>query len=169
MGSEWIIGALAFMTIGGILGLSIFHFGFHLKDPKNMEATKRVTADRESATTEVSAEGVGGRSLRQRLDEAPSINDRLSKRPTGTSSAWGVLFDTKVVGSQIHAEGLADRATPPPPASRRGADEKAATCRSRPSVAHKQATASHVLADATMSTMRAGELSLMPLWMTLIR
>ncbi len=95
MNSEWIIGALAFMTIGGVLGISIFHFGFHLKDPKNMEATKRVAADRESATTKVSSEGVDGRSLRQRLDQAPRINDRLGKRPAGTLSAWNVLFDTK--------------------------------------------------------------------------
>ena len=35
MSSEWIIGALALITIGGTLGLAVFHFGFHLKDPDN--------------------------------------------------------------------------------------------------------------------------------------
>jgi hypothetical protein len=95
MDSEWIIGALAFMTIGGILALAVFHFGFHLKDPKNLEATKRVAADRESATTAVSSESTGGRSLRQRLDEAPSINDRLSKRPVGRLGVWDLMLNTK--------------------------------------------------------------------------
>ena len=95
LASEWIIGALAFITIGGVLGISIFHFGYHLKDPKNMEATKRVVADRESAATAVSTEGVDGRSLRQRLDQAPKINERLGNRPTGMANAWDLLFNTK--------------------------------------------------------------------------
>ena len=94
MDAGWIIGALAFITIGGILALSIFHFGFHLKDPENMAAAKSVANDRESAATAVSSEGAGGRSLRQRLNEAPSINDRLSNRPVGLGPL-DVLFDTK--------------------------------------------------------------------------
>jgi hypothetical protein len=93
--SGWIIGALAFVTIGGVLALSIFHFGFHLKDPKNLEAVKRVAADRESAATKVSAEGVNGRSLRERLDQAPGINDRLSNRKTGSLGVWDAVFDAK--------------------------------------------------------------------------
>ena len=92
MSSEWIIGALAFITIGGIAALSIFHFAVHLKDPENLDAAKTVAKDRESAATAVSAEGVNGRSLRQRLDEAPSINDRLSARPVGSMT---LLFDKK--------------------------------------------------------------------------
>ena len=95
MGSEWIIGALAFVTIGGVIGLSVVHFGKHLKDPENLEAAKRVAADRASAATLVSEEGVNGRSLRQRLDEAPSLNKRLSTRQVGTLSAWDTLFETK--------------------------------------------------------------------------
>lgn len=94
MSSEWVIGALALVTIGGTLWLAIYHFGFHLKDPDNMAAVKAVAKDRESAATAVSADGVNGRSLRQRLDEAPSINDRLSNRPVGASTLE-VLFDTK--------------------------------------------------------------------------
>ena len=95
MSSEWIIGALAFITIGGVLGIAIFHFGVHLKDPKNLEAAKQAAADRESAATKVSSEGVNGRSLRQRLDEAPSIDDRLSSRPAATLSTWDLLFEAK--------------------------------------------------------------------------
>ena len=95
MGSDWIIGALAFLTIGGVLALSVFHFSVYLKDPKNLEAAKQVAADRESATTKVSAESVNGRSLRQRLDEAPTINQRLSNRPTGSLGVMDVLFEAK--------------------------------------------------------------------------
>jgi hypothetical protein len=91
--SEWIIGALALFTIGGVLAVAIFHFRFHLKDPKNLEAAKAVAEDRESAATRVSTEGVNGRSLRQRLDDAPGINDRLSNRRTGDIGIMNVLFD----------------------------------------------------------------------------
>jgi hypothetical protein len=83
MSSDWVIGALAFITIGGTLGLAIFHFGFQLRSPANREAAKRVAEDRASATTRMSNETHGGRSLRQRLDEAPGINDRLSDRYVG--------------------------------------------------------------------------------------
>ena len=95
MGSDWIIGALAFLTIGGAVALSVFHFGVHLKDPENLEAAKRVAADRESAATLVSSEGVAGRSLRQRLDEAPKLNERLGTRQTGSLSIWDALFETR--------------------------------------------------------------------------
>lgn len=94
MDSEWIIGALAFMTIGGVLALSIFHFVFRLKDPKNLEAVKSIAADRESEATKVSAEGVDGRTLRQRLNDAPGLNDRLSDRAVGVNP-WDALFGTK--------------------------------------------------------------------------
>ena len=95
MSSEWIIGALAFITIGGVAGLSAVHFGMHLRDPKNRDAVKQVAADRESAATRVSSEGVDGRSLRQRLDEAPALNERLSRRPVGSLGVWNILFETK--------------------------------------------------------------------------
>lgn len=98
MDAEWIIAALAFMTIGGVLAVSIFHFAFYLKDPKNMAAAKSVAEDRESAATKVSSEGVNGRSLRQRLDEAPALKDRLSNRYVGSvgldellNSKWSFL------------------------------------------------------------------------------
>ena len=71
MSSEWIIGALAFVTIGGVLAVSIFHFGFHLKDPKNMAAAKSVANDRESATTRMAPnKGEPEASLRTRLDNS---------------------------------------------------------------------------------------------------
>ena len=101
MDSEWIIGALAVVTIGGVVGIAVFHFGYYLKDPRNMEATKRVMEDEESATTRVSNESKDGRSLRQRLNDAPGINDRLSRRPTGlnpwdafTSTSWSTFRGT---------------------------------------------------------------------------
>jgi hypothetical protein len=95
MGSEWIIGALAFMTIGGTVALSVFHFGVHLKDPKNRDAAKRVANDLESAATRVSAEGVNGRSLSQRLDDAPKLNERLGKRKGSSIGLWDVIFETR--------------------------------------------------------------------------
>lgn len=71
MSSEWIIGALAFVTIGGTLALAIFHFGFHLKDPKNLAAAKSVAEDRESATTRMTPnKGQPEASLRARLDNS---------------------------------------------------------------------------------------------------
>ncbi len=94
MGSEVAIGALGFMTIGGVLGLAIFHFGFQLRSPANREAAKRVASDRESATTKMTEEGVAGRSLRERLDQAPGINDNLSSR-RADSRLVDVMFDTK--------------------------------------------------------------------------
>ena len=95
MSPDWIIGALALVTIGGVLGLSIFHFGVHLRDPKNLEAAKHVAADRASAVTRVSSASVNGRSLRQRLDEAPSLNDRLSSRRVGSVGLRSLIFDLK--------------------------------------------------------------------------
>jgi hypothetical protein len=98
MDSEWIIGALAFLTIGGVLAISIFHFAYFLKDPANVAAAKAVANDRKSAATKVSSENENGRSLRQRLDEAPALKDRLSKRYVGSLSVdqllntkWSVL------------------------------------------------------------------------------
>ena len=94
MDAEWIIAALAFMTIGGVLAVAIFHFGFYLKDPKNMAAAKAVADDRESAATRVSSEGVNGRSLRQRLNEAPALKDRLSSRYVGSLGIGDVWSTT---------------------------------------------------------------------------
>jgi hypothetical protein len=101
MDTDWIIGALAFITIGGVLALSIFHFFYYLKDPKNLAAARSVAEDRESAATKMSSEGVNGRSLRQRLDEAPALRDRLSNRYIASISLdellntkWSVLKES---------------------------------------------------------------------------
>ena len=107
MSPDWIIAALALVTIGGVLALSAFHFGIFLKDPRNVEAAKRVAEDRESATTKFAAEGVNGRSLRQRLNEAPGIDDALSARSSHSHSIRTVLFDTK--WSEIMAVANADQ------------------------------------------------------------
>ncbi len=95
MSPDWIIGALALFTIGGVLGLSVFHFGVHLRDPKNLEAAKQVAADQASAVTRVSSESVNGRSLRQRLDEAPALNERLGNRRMGSVGLRSLLFEMK--------------------------------------------------------------------------
>ena len=95
MSPDWIIGALALITIGGVLVLSVVHFGSLLRDPKNVDAVKSVAADRESAATKVSSESVDNRSLRQRLDEAPGLNTELSVRSSHSRSFRAILFDTK--------------------------------------------------------------------------
>ena len=83
------------MTIGGVLVLSVFHFGSFLTDPKNANAAMRVAGDEPSATTKVSSVSVDSRSLRQRLDDAPGLNDDLSPRSSQSRSIRGILFDTK--------------------------------------------------------------------------
>lgn len=94
MSPDWIIGALALITIGGVLVLSVFHFGSFLTDPKNVDAVARVANDEKSATSKVNSASVDGRSLRQRLDQAPGINDALSTRSSKSRSIRAVLFET---------------------------------------------------------------------------
>ena len=54
MDSGIIIGALALFTIGIVLTISVSHFGFFLRDPRNRGAAKNVFInDGSSATTEV--------------------------------------------------------------------------------------------------------------------
>ena len=54
MNSDIIIGLLALFTIGGILALAIFHFGYHLRDPRNKEAAHRtLIRDEGSAAIDV--------------------------------------------------------------------------------------------------------------------
>ena len=54
MDSGIIIGLLAVFTIGIVLAISVFHFGFFLKDPRNRGAARNVfVEDGASATTEV--------------------------------------------------------------------------------------------------------------------
>ena len=60
MGSEWIIGALAFVTIGLVVMLAVYHFGTFLKDPRNRGAAANVVSDGTSATTKVQEEAAPG-------------------------------------------------------------------------------------------------------------
>jgi hypothetical protein len=53
MDSGVIIALLAVFTIGIVLAISIFHFGYFLKDPRNRGAARNVINDGESATTRV--------------------------------------------------------------------------------------------------------------------
>jgi hypothetical protein len=78
MDSSIIIGALALFTIGITLAAAVFHFGYFLKDAKNLEAAKTVAADRESATTRLASNtGTPHKSLRQRLDESQASRDKV--------------------------------------------------------------------------------------------
>ena len=97
---ESMVGALAIFTIGAALLIGCWLFLRHNRDPKNYDATKRVAQDGGSAATSaVPWETVDGRSLRQRLDDAPSVDDRLSTRRVGAKSEvldmrWSVLRAT---------------------------------------------------------------------------
>ena len=54
MDSGIIIACLAVFTIGIVLAISVFHFGYFLRDPLNRQAAHNVmVADGSSATTEV--------------------------------------------------------------------------------------------------------------------
>ena len=54
MDSGVIIGLLAIFTIGIVLAISIFHFGFFMRDPRNRGAVYNVfVEDGSSATTDV--------------------------------------------------------------------------------------------------------------------
>ena len=49
MHPDYIIGVLAFMTIGGLLVISVLHFGAHLRDPKNRDSAKAALVDDDSS------------------------------------------------------------------------------------------------------------------------
>lgn len=54
MNSNYLIGALAFMTIGGLIVISIIHFGSHLRDKRNRDSAKNaLIEDGSSAHTAV--------------------------------------------------------------------------------------------------------------------
>lgn len=54
MDSGIIIALLALFTIGVVLAISVFHFGFFVRDPRNKGAVRNVLVeDGPSATTEV--------------------------------------------------------------------------------------------------------------------
>lgn len=72
MSSDWIIGALAFVTIGLVIVIAIYHFGTFLKDPRNRGAAANVVSDGKAASTKVAEEAPAGsyhdRPLKARLD-----------------------------------------------------------------------------------------------------
>ena len=90
MGSTWIIGALAFVTIGLVIAIAIYHFGYFLKDPRNRaHAHNALVGDGESATSRA-RKGDGpahaeGKTLKERLDGAdasahPADPEQVSTR-----------------------------------------------------------------------------------------
>ena len=74
MSPDWIIGALAFVTIGLVIALSIYHFGTFLKDPQNRgHAHNALVAGGESATSKTRKEGpdhAQGRTIKERLESS---------------------------------------------------------------------------------------------------
>jgi hypothetical protein len=88
MGSEVIIALLAVFTIGIVLAISVFHFGYFLKDPRNRGAARNVLIDDgPSATTEVRPGGTPSRAFGGLAEDG----ERAS---VGTShSATGVMPD----------------------------------------------------------------------------
>ena len=70
MSSEWIVGALAFVTIGLVALMGLYQFGVFLRDPRNRGAARNVLQhDGESATTKVRPNiGPAPGTLRERLD-----------------------------------------------------------------------------------------------------
>ena len=49
MSPDYLILALLIMTIGGLLVISTFHFGWHLRDKKNRDAAKSALIDDDSS------------------------------------------------------------------------------------------------------------------------
>ena len=49
MSPDYIIGVLAFVTIGGLIVIAVLHFGSHLRDPKNRASAKAAIIDDESS------------------------------------------------------------------------------------------------------------------------
>lgn len=75
MGSSYLIGALALVTLLVVVGYALVHFGFFLKKPANREAAHNtLVRDGKSATT-VAREGGDhpaheGLTLKERLDSS---------------------------------------------------------------------------------------------------
>ena len=91
MGSEWIIGVLALVTIGLVAAIAIYHFGTFLKDPRNRGAAANVALGGRSASDKVQAEAPVGsyhdRPLKARLDDSEASahpadpKDAATKQP----------------------------------------------------------------------------------------
>ena len=84
MGSEWIIGALALVTIGLVGAMAVYHFGIFLKDPRNRGAAANVAAGGESASTKVQEEASAGsfhdQPLAARLEESAHPEESAARK-----------------------------------------------------------------------------------------
>ncbi len=85
MGSQWIIGALAFVTLGLVFAFAIYHFGSSLRDPRNRSATANVARGGKGASTQVAEDAPAGsyhdRPLKQRLDDSAISNHPYNPDP----------------------------------------------------------------------------------------
>lgn len=84
MGSGVIIALLAVFTIGIVLAISVFHFGYFLKDPRNRGAARNALVDDgPSATTEVRHGGAPSRAFGGLADEDEQAAVGTSHAATG--------------------------------------------------------------------------------------
>ena len=89
MHSEWIVGALAFLTIGIVLAATLRHLGLFLKDPESRAAAGNVAGGGKAASTRVQEDAPAGsfhdRKLKQRLDDSSAsahpYDPDLKRRP----------------------------------------------------------------------------------------
>lgn len=88
MDSQWIIGALAFFTIGAVIAISVYHFGTFLKDPRNRGAAANVAGGGKAASTRVTEQAPAGsyhdRNLKERLDDSKASAHPDDPEITGT-------------------------------------------------------------------------------------
>ena len=74
MGSHWLVGAIAFVTLGSVIVFAVAHFAGLLKQPEQRETARNIASGGKSATTSVREEAPDGsyhdRPLKQRLDDS---------------------------------------------------------------------------------------------------
>ena len=68
MNPDYIIGVLAFVTIGAVLIMAIGHFGSMMRDPRHRKAAANVLGGGRSASTQAGIDAPGDTTLKERLD-----------------------------------------------------------------------------------------------------
>lgn len=95
-----IIGVLAVFTIGSVLLLSIGHFGFFLRDPKNRFQVANILAGGESAVTVAgrSDPSVSNAPLKTRLDQSIASSHPADPAQSQTRAERAKKFSSEKVG-----------------------------------------------------------------------
>ena len=92
-----IIGTLAVFTIGSVLLISIGHFGFFLRDPRNRFQVQNILADGPSATT-IAAEqdpAVSSMPLKTRLDASIASSHPADPATQRTQAERMAVFNSE--------------------------------------------------------------------------